>query len=210
MSIVARIFIVDDHPAVREGLALLLAQDSHSVCGEASSRTELMGRLDAAAPDLALVDLSLGEESGLDCIADLLARGCPALVYSMYEDARVVKRALGHGAQGFVSKRETSSVLLEAVQTILAGDVYLSPRVAESLGHADSMIDAPEQASDLSERERDILGLLARGETNADIAERFAVSIKTVETYYSRLQVKLGLNGMKELRKYALSEYRPL
>jgi len=210
MSNGARILIVDDHPAVREGLALLLAQDAHAVCGEASSRTELLALIDSVSPDIALVDLSLGEESGLDCIADLLSRECPALVYSMYEDARVVKRALGHGAQGFVSKRETSSVLLEAVQTILGGGLYLSPRVATILGDDGSLVEAPDQAAELSEREREVLDLLATGETNADIAARFDVSIKTVETYCSRLQIKLGLSGMKELRKYALSEYRPL
>ena len=203
------ILIVDDHPAVREGLALLLGQDQHVVCGEAASREELLPLLDSISPDLALVDLSLGDESGLACLPDLLSRNCPSIVYSMHEDARVVKRALEHGANGFVSKRETSTVLLEAIQTVLGGEQYLAPRIAEKLEADGGLADTPEPLPQLSEREREILVLLAKGETNADIASTFDVSIRTVETYYSRIQVKLDLKGMKALRKYALREYKP-
>ena len=208
MSTSVNILIVDDHPAVREGLALLLAQDQHTVCGEASSRTELLTLLDSLSPDLALVDLSLGKESGLACIPDLLSKESPAIVYSMHEDAKIVKRALEHGAQGFVSKRETSIVLLEAIQTVLDGNQYLSPRIAANYKAEDFLISP--QTPPLSEREREILTLLGKGETNAEIAMKFDVSIRTVETYYSRIQVKLDLNGMKALRKYALREYRPI
>jgi len=210
MSIAANILIVDDHPAVREGLALLLAQDQHTVCGEASCRSELLSLLGSICPDLALVDLSLGEESGLICIPELLSKKCPTIVYSMHEDAGVAKRALNHGAKGFVSKRETSTVLLEAIQTALNGNLYLSPRIAANLEADGNLIDTPVQPPQLSEREREILILLAKGETNADIASTFNVSTRTVETHYSRIQIKLGLKGMKALRKYALCEFRPI
>lgn len=209
MSVCASIFIVDDHPAVREGLALLLAQDQHTVCGEASCRSELLTQLASTCPDLALVDLSLDKESGLICIPDLRSRKIPTIIYSMHEDAKIVKRALDHGAQGFVSKRETSTALLEAIQAVISGTVFLSPRVAANLEADGNRIDAPVQPPQFSEREREILVLLAKGETNADIASIFNVSIRTVETYYSRIQVKLGLRGMKALRKYALCEYKP-
>lgn len=210
MSVAVNILLVDDHPAVREGLALLLAQDRHVVCGEAASRAELLPLLDSTSPDLALVDLSLGDESGLGCLPDLLSRNCPSIVYSMHEDAKVVKRALEHGANGFVSKRETSTVLLEAIQTVLDGELYLAPRIAEKLEADGNLAETLASLPQLSEREREILVLLAKGETNAEIASAFGVSVRTVETYYSRIQIKLDLKGMKALRKYALREYRPI
>lgn len=210
MSVSSSILIVDDHPAVREGLALLLAKGQHTICGEASCRTELMELLDSTSPNLALVDISLGEESGLDCIQDLLSREIAVLVYSMHGNAKIVKRALNRGAQGFVTKCETSTVLLEAIQIVLGGNLYLSPRVAASLEVEGDLVDTPVQPPQLSERERQILTLLARGEANVDIASKFDVSIRTVETYFSRIQIKLDLNGMKALRKYALREYKPI
>ncbi len=210
MSTSANILIVDDHPAVREGLALLLAKGQHLICGEAACRAELLTLLNSSHPDIALVDLSLDEESGLDCIQDLLSNECPVLIYSMHGNASIVKRALSRGAHGFVTKRETSVVLLEAIQTVLGGEMYLSPCVAESLEAEGDTVDTPVEPPQFSEREREILTLLARGETNADIAAKFDVSVRTVETYYSRIQIKLNLTGMKALRKYAHREYRPL
>ncbi|MCJ2163349.1 MULTISPECIES: response regulator transcription factor [unclassified Pseudodesulfovibrio] len=207
MSVSANILIVDDHPAVREGLGLLLAKGQHTVCAEVSCRDELLTVLDSTSPNVALVDISLGQESGLDCIQDLLSRDISVLIYSMHGNASVVKRALGRGAHGFVTKCESSTVLLEAIQTVLGGEIYLSPRVAASLEAEGNQIETSVEPPQFSEREREVLILLAKGETNAEIAARFDVSVRTVETYYSRIQIKLGLNGMKVLRKYALREY---
>lgn len=128
----------------------------------------------------------------------------------MHGNAKVVKRAFNRGAQGVVTKCETSAVLLDAIQAVIDGGLYLSPRIAATLKTEGSSIDAPVEPPQFSEREREILTLLAKGETNAEIAARFGVSIRTVETYYSRIQVKLNLSGMQALRKYALREYRPL
>lgn len=207
MNVSANILIVDDHPAVREGLGLLLAKGEHVVCGEASCRDELLPLLDSSSPDIALMDISLGEESGLDCIHDLHSREIPVLIYTMHGSAKVAKRALSRGAKGFVTKRETLEVLLEAIQAVLNGELYLSPFVATSLEAEGGQIDAPVKPPQFSERERETLILLARGETNAEIASKFDVSVRTVETYCSRIQIKLDLSGMKALRKYALREY---
>lgn len=209
MSISAKILIVDDHPAVREGLALLLAQDRHTICGEASCRAELVDLLASVGPDIALVDLSLDEESGLVCIPDLLSAGTPAIVYSMHEDAKTVKRALDCGARGFVSKREASVSLLEAIQVVLGGTSYLSPRVVVNLGAEDDEIYTS-TSPQFSGRERQALTLLAQGATYADIATELDVSIRTVETYFNRMLIKLELDGMKALRKYALRECGPV
>ncbi|HWR04784.1 MAG TPA: response regulator transcription factor [Humidesulfovibrio sp.] len=202
----ARIFLADDHPAVIEGLTLLLAQERHEVCGVAGSRDEALLLLPESRPDLALVDLGLCGESGLDLLPELLALGVPALVYTMHEDAATVQNALSRGAVGYVTKRETSAVLLEAVRKVRGGERYVSPRAAANLAAAGGFL----LSQALSERERQILKLLASGETNSEIAQTLQVSLRTVETYFSRILAKLDLDGMKALRKYALHHFRPV
>lgn len=196
----ARIFLADDHPAVIEGLSLLLSQERHEVCGAAGSKTEALQLLPECRPDLALVDLGLCGESGLELLPELLALAVPVLVYSMHEDAGTVQNALDRGARGYVTKRETSAVLLEAVRKVRGGERYVSPRAAASLAAAGEFL----LSQALSERERQILELLAKGETNSEIAQTLQVSMRTVETYFARIIAKLSLDGMKALRKYAL------
>ena len=203
-----RVFLADDHPAVREGLTLRLLQECFVVCGEAENRAELVAKIDGSGADIALVDLSLCEESGLDLIPDLRSRGIPVVVYSMHEDADTVYWALARGAASYVTKRESSAVLVEAVRRTLAGERYISPRIAAVIDCAQAQDKTLERVA-LSERERQTLELLGRGETNADIAAALGVSVRTVESYYARIQVKLGLNGMKALRKFVISSQRP-
>lgn len=197
-----RVFLADDHPAVREGLTLRLMQEGFVVCGEADSRSGLLAAIDDSKADLALLDLTLCEESGLDLIADLRKRGIPVLIYSMHEDADTVRRALERGARGYVTKRETSAVLVEALRRTLSGERYLSPRIASA---ATSLQDAPPPVDcTLSDRERQTLALLAQGESHAEIARSLGISVRTVESYCGRILVKLELDGMKALRKYAI------
>lgn len=200
----ARIFLADDHPAVREGLTLLLAQGRHMICGEAASLRDAQDRIEACAPALALIDLSLGDESGLDLIPFLRSKGVPALVYSMHEDAATVKQALQSGASGYVTKRETSAVLLTAVERLLEGEQFVSPRAMESLNTLPDSARSPEPP--LSKREQQIMALLSQGESNKEIAKALDLSVRTVETYFSRIIVKLGLQGMKALRKHAIKQ----
>lgn len=199
-----RIILVDDHPAVRQGLALLFTQAGHTISAEAESRTESLALLDASHADIAIVDLSLGDESGLDLMADLRERGIPVLTYSMHENFEAIERAFGAGANGYVSKREKSEVLLEAAQEILKGRRFISPRAAQSL--AASVLPPQESLGEicLSERESQIMHMLGQGDSNAEIAESLAISVRTVESYCSRIIDKLGADGMKELRKLAI------
>lgn len=199
----ARIFLADDHPAVVDGLRLLLEGDRFAVCGQAAGLQEALEKIPGAAADLVIVDLSLGEESGMALLGAAPEHGPPMLVYSMHEDALTIRRALDAGAGGYVTKREPSATLLKAVRQMLHGERSLSPRAEASLQAADVSPEAkaPEQA--LSERELLVLRLLARGETNADICAALKVSPKTVESYYMRMVSKLGLSGTKMLRKYA-------
>lgn len=205
----ARVFLADDHPAVREGLTLRLMQERFEVCGEAGSRAEVLASIDGSGADIALVDLTLCEESGLDLIPDLRGRGIAVVVYSMHEDADTVYRALAQGAASYVTKRENSAVLVEAVRRTLAGERYVSPRIAAALDAARELERQSGRPAALSERERQTMELLARGESNVDIARALGVSVRTVESYCARILVKLGLDGMKALRKYAIGEYRP-
>jgi len=199
----ARIFLADDHPAVLEGLALLLAQESHIICGVATNRAETLERLGDCNADMGLVDLGLCGESGLELLPIFQQHGIPALVYSMHEDGPTVRRALERGANGYVTKRETSAVLLEGVRRIFSGSCFISPLATASLEGEPCSTVAP-NARPLSDRERQILDLLTQGETNTEIAEALQVSVRTVETYFSRMVTKLELDGMKALRKFAL------
>jgi len=201
-----RIFLVDDHPAVRQGLALLLAQNGHAICGEAESRAELQRRIGQSGADVALVDLSLGEESGLDLLDDLRILNIPAVVYSMHEDRSAIERAFARGAHGYVTKREVSAVLLRAVDEVLAGRRFVCPRAAQSL--ASRVFQPGGAGGGLSQREEEIMDMLGRGDTSVEIASALSIGVRTVETYYARIIEKLGLPGMRDLRKEAIRRIR--
>lgn len=197
-----RVFLVDDHPAMRNGLSLLLAQVGHTVCGEAASRDDVLASIAAAKADIALVDLSLAEESGLDLIDALAACDVATLIYSMHEDRASITRALGRGAKGYVTKREVADVLLAAIEAVCAGERYVSPRALQTLGCSGLAADA---AATLSPREEQIMAMLGRGETNDEIARKLGISAHTVQTYFARMIEKLALGGMKDLRKQAIT-----
>ncbi len=198
-----RVFLVDDHPVLRNGLSLLLTQSGHAVCGVAGSRAELLAAIDGSRADVALVDLSLAEESGLDLLDDLTARGVPALMYSMHEDSQSIERAFGRGAMGYVTKREVEDVLLAAIAAVATGRRYTSPEVMRTLADRVLASEHDEEAA-LSQREEQILLGLGRGETSIEMSQTLNISFHTVETYYGRLLRKLNLSSMKELRKYAI------
>jgi DNA-binding NarL/FixJ family response regulator len=200
----AHIFVIDDHPVVRQGLRLLFTQASHVVCGDAECRREVLERIGTCGADVAVLDLSLGDESGLDLIGEIRAAGAAVLVYSMHEDPASIERAFAAGASGYVSKRESEDVLFRAVSDLLAGRRHVSQRAAQSLANRTQSVPAPEIRHALSEREREILTRLGQGESNADIAAALSISVRTVETYCVRLATKLELDGMKALRRHAI------
>jgi len=200
-----RVFLVDDHPAVREGLSLLLAHKGLVICGEASCKDEALPLLATAEPDIVLVDLTLGDESGITLIETLRKDDCAikCLVYSMHDDSERIQAALAAGANGYVTKREVAATLLTAIADILAGGCYLSPIVETALQQA-----APDEnrlvLERLSERERELFRKMGEGFSTADLARYFDISPKTVETYYTRIMEKLDLVGAKEIRQKAI------
>ncbi len=200
----ARIFIVDDHPVVRQGLRLLFTQASHVVCGESESGKGVLKALATDKADVVVLDVSLGDakESGLDLIEAIRASGCAVLVYSMHEDAQTIERALLAGASGYVSKRENEETLLHAVAELMAGRRHISRLAARNLAERSSSAARQEQM--LSEREHTILTCLGLGDSTAEIARALSISVRTVETYCARLVTKLQLEGMRALRHYAI------
>lgn len=202
-----RVLIVDDHPAVRQGLALLLESRGISVCGEAGNREETLSFVEKCRPDVVLVDLSLGDEDGLVLLEDLRHRNRPALVYSMHEDGRRVSGAFAAGALGYVTKREVHGVLVEAITEVAKGERFVSPRAALALASHAAAEPVESALHQLSAQEQQVYRFLEAGKATRDIAEAMGISPRTVESYGERICLKLGLNGMRELRHFASSHF---
>ncbi len=199
-----QVLLVDDHPAVREGLAVLMAPEGITVCGEAGGRADALACVEKHRPDLAIVDLSLDGEDGLTLITDLHQRGIPVLVYSMHRDPRHVQAAVAAGALGYVTKREFRGVLVQAIREIAPGRRFLSPSATAALAEsvADSSASGVEK---LSPQERQVYELLGQGADTPDIAAALGITSHTVESYYSRILIKLDINGMYKLRRQAIA-----
>lgn len=200
-----RVLLVDDHPAVRQGLALLLAPDGIDVDAEASGRAEALLRIEEGQPDLAIVDLTLDGEDGTALVGTLRARNVPVLVYSMHTDAWHVEGAFAAGALGYVTKRELHEVLVQAIREVAEGRRFVSPVAAVALVDLATGPAAQGGAGSLSQQEREVYQLLGQGEGTSEIASALNISTRTVESYYARILVKLGLDGMHQLRQHAIT-----
>ncbi|HEY3353602.1 MAG TPA: response regulator transcription factor [Polyangia bacterium] len=205
-----RIFLVDDHPVLCQGITLLLQGAGLTVCATAASLPDALRLLPEAQPDVVLVDLTLGPAGdGLALLAALAQSASPArrLVYSMREDAASIHRSLAAGALGYVTKAEVWETLVTAIQAVARGERFLSPRARRALNEpAEERRD--ELPAKISARERAVFDLLAEGFRIAEIASRLEVSPRTVESYCGRLLVKLNLPGMRELRRQAIGTRR--
>ena len=156
-----RIFLIDDHPTMRAGLAMLLSHVGYTICGEAENQAELLERIDSCDADVVLLDLSLAEENGLDLLDALQQRNIAALVYSMHENWGTIEQAFKRGAQGYVTKREGPNVLLEALAEIASGKRYISPRASHGLASR-VLSDEPAAQGILSAREEQIMTCSAK------------------------------------------------
>lgn len=201
----SRIFIVDDHPLVREWLGSLIARESDlEVCGQADDAASTLSLMGTANPDIAIVDLSLNRSSGLELIKDIRLQhpATKILVLSMHEEISFPERAFRAGARGYILKRQSGSCVVEAIRTVLSGQFYASQALAAELagrlaGAAERTSDSPEEV--LSDRELEVLQLRGAGRTSKAIAEQLHVSVKTIESYEARIKQKLGLQNASEL-----------
>ncbi|HEY9510667.1 MAG TPA: response regulator transcription factor [Verrucomicrobiae bacterium] len=204
-----RVFVVDDHPLVRQALRDAIRQESGlEVCGEADDREEALKGIAAAEPDLAIVDLRLRSSDGLDLIRDLRDRHPKvlSLVLSMQDESITAERAVRAGARGYVSKQESPRKIMEAVHKVLNGEIYWSEKTAAHIASkiASSSTDKMSVADHLSERELQVFEQIGLGRSTQQIAETLHIDISTVETYRSRIKQKLSLKDGSELLQCAI------
>src|SRR6516165_493776 len=206
----ARVLIVDDHPAVREALALRIGrQPDLEVCGEAADMSDALRLIADARPDVAVVDISLKAGNGIDLIKRIKDRNdhIRMLVWSMHSESLYAERALRAGALGYINKDQATDRIVEAVRRVLAGKVWLSDAMAERMlqravgERRHEVTRSPLDA--LADRELEVFRLIGHGVKTAQIAERLHVSVKTVETYRDRIRQKLDLSDGTELAHYA-------
>ncbi len=205
-----RILLADDHAVLREGLRLLLdGQPDMEVVGEAGDGHAAWHLALQLRPDIVVMDLALPGMDGVEATRRLKGErpDVKILVLTMHQDAGLLQRALRAGAAGFVLKRSAAHALTHAIRAIAQGELYLDPLLAE--GAAARLIREPglkglEPRDNLSEREQEVLHLVAAGHTNKEIAAQLGLSAKTVETYKARLMSKLGLHTRAEIVRYAV------
>lgn len=202
-----RILIADDHGVVAEGLKHVVeAQPDMEVVSLAVDGREAVRQARELQPDVVLMDLSMPELNGADATRAILERDarCRVIVLSMYSEREYVRRALKAGAAGYVVKRSAAKEVVEAIRAVHAGQRYLSPRVADVVIDDYAADGGDDLLAKLSQREREVLQLLAEGHTGAQIAERLSLSQKTVETYRARLVEKLGIRDVAGLVRFAI------
>jgi DNA-binding NarL/FixJ family response regulator len=206
----ARVLIVDDHPAVREALTLrIAAQPGWEVCGEAADVAEALRVAAATSPDVAVIDIGLKGGSGLDLIRRLRDRDdhVRMIVWSMFSEELYAERALRAGAVGYLTKDQATGTILDAIRQVLDGKLYLSEAMTQRLlrrsVRGEGQGGDPEVAA-LSDRELEVFRLIGLGRKNQDIAAELHLSVKTVETYRDRIREKLALADGAALARRAL------
>jgi len=205
-----RVFIVDDHPLVREGLTNLInSQSDLRVCCEAKDSSEAIDAITKELPDVAIIDISLTNESGLELIKSL-AKQFPqvaVVVLSMHDETLYAERALRAGARGYVMKHETSKSVLASIRRVIGGDIYVSERIVNRM--ALRLTSGRRRAGSspverLSDRELEIFRLLGQGRTPSEIAQDLNLSLKTVQAYCARAKEKFGVTSLTELLRAAI------
>ena len=204
-----RVLIVDDHAVVRAGLHLLLdAEDDIETVGEAGDARQAIFEARSTKPDVVLMDVVLGDESGIDLTPELLHEQPQArvLVLSMQDDPRYVREAFAAGARGYVLKEAADTELVTAIREIARGRSYVHPALGARMAAADAAAADAAEHDPLSDREREVLRLLALGHTNQEIAQMLFISVRTAETHRAHIMQKLRLETRAELVRYALAQ----
>ncbi len=205
--VAVKVLIVDDHAVVRTGLRLLLErEDDFEVVGEAGSADEGVRAARLEKPDVVLLDVVMPGRSGIDVCAEVVqASKGRVLMLSMQDDPTYVRAAFAAGASGYMLKEAADTELVQAVREVASGGRYVHPTLGARLAQAE--VEAAQRAANdpLSEREREVLRLLALGHTNQEIAKSLFISVRTAETHRAHIMQKLGLGTRAELVRYALA-----
>ncbi len=202
-----RIFLIDDHPIVREGIRRLIDRETDMMlCGESDGTEDVVLATRDLAPDIVILDLSLPNSNGLDLIQDIRAQ-IPVqkiLILSMHDEKLYAARAIRAGAMGYIMKQEASKKVVEGLRTVASGRVYVSPDISQlviqGMAHAreESVIAA------LSDREFQVFQYIGEGHTLQEIAALLKLSIKTIESHVERIKTKLGIQSGRELMRRAI------
>ena len=204
------IFIVDDHPIVRQGLALLINREPDlAVCGDAEEAGAALRLIEAMKPDLVVVDISLNGPDGLDLLKNIRAHDpdLPVLMLSMLDELLYAERALRAGANGYIMKQEATEKVLVAIRRILGGGIYVSDRMANKMLHrfvGDAASSDRPPIAELTDRELEVFRLIGDGHGTRQIAEELHISVKTVESYQAHIKEKLLLKNSRELVQRAI------
>ena len=204
------VIIIDDHPLFSRGLAQLIeTQDSFKVSGMAKNRNEALELLGKVTPDLAIVDLNLGQEDGLELIQDIVIihPKTKILVLSMHDERFYAERALKAGAKGYIMKEEAETQVIDAIKTVVKGDIYLSEAEKKRINNDISQEASKESfdlISTLSDRQLQIFLLIGKGIGTVEIANKLNLSIKTIDTHKENIKAKLHCASSGELRQMAI------
>jgi DNA-binding NarL/FixJ family response regulator len=205
-----RVLLVDDHPIVRQGLALLIDRENDlSVCGEAEGAHSAFHAVATLRPDIVVLDISLSGPDGLDVLKEIRAKTThlPVLILSMHDESIYAERAMRAGANGYIMKQEATEKVLIAIRRILQGEVYLSDRLTNSMLRQYVRGIASAQASpleNLTDRELEVFRLIGEGHGTRQIADQLHVSVKTIESYQAHIKDKLALKNARELLQRAI------
>lgn len=203
------VFIVDDHPVVRMGYASIINQaENLSVCGEAGSGEEALEKIPEAKPSLLIVDITMEGMTGIELTQQVQSRDwdIPVLVISVHDEMLYAERALEAGAMGYLMKDEASDRIIEAIETILRGGIFVSERINETLllRSVGREIRNKSPLDQLSNRELEVFELIGRGMTTEEIADTLYISPKTVGTHRRQIQDKLNLPTTAKLQQRAV------
>ncbi len=204
------IFIVDDHPIIRQGLALLINREPDlAVCGDAEEAAAALRHIEEMRPDLIVVDISLSGPDGLELLKNIRVRDAnlPVLILSMLDESIYAERALRAGANGYIMKQEATERVLVAIRRILGGEIYVSDRMANRMLHrfaGGSELGTRSPVADLTDRELEVFRLIGEGHGTRQIAEQLHISVKTVESYQAHIKEKLSLKNARELVQRAI------
>ena len=200
---------MDDHAVVRSGLRMLIdAEDSFETVAEAGNTRDAIFEVRKHKPDIVLMDVVLPDRSGIEATPDVLKEAPDArvLVLSMEDDPTYVRAAFAAGAYGYVLKEAADSELVEALKQVAAGERYVHPALGARMAVAEAEASARAEEDPLSDREREVLRLLALGHTNQEIARTLFISVRTAETHRAHIMQKLRLTTRAELVRYALAQ----
>jgi DNA-binding NarL/FixJ family response regulator len=204
------VFIVDDHPIIRQGLALLINREPDlAVCGDAEEAASALRLIQELKPDLVVVDISLSGPDGLDLLKSIRVRdpNLPVLILSMMDELLYAERGLRAGANGYIMKQQATEQVLVAIRRILGGEIYLSERMANKMLHlfvGGAPTHESSTVSDLTDRELEVFRLIGEGHGTRQIADQLHLSIKTVESYQAHIKDKLLLKNGRELVQRAI------